>query len=191
MSTITFNGKQYAQIPNHSRYYISECGELIWSAFNKTRVVNGRLDRFGYLKVNMSTDLLIRKTYRIHSLMKVVYMGGDTNGNYRMHVNHKDGNKLNNHLSNLELVSMEENQRHHQILNNPLGIGVTMIKRTGKYEARMQLNRKRIYIGHYKTAQQAADAYMDRFIALGLSDKYVEATEAYKRAQERAKGMGL
>ena len=47
--------------------------------------------------------------YRVHRLVASAYCDGF---DPRLSVNHKDGNKLNNHYSNLEWVTLAENAKH-------------------------------------------------------------------------------
>lgn len=52
------------------------------------------------------------KTFYIHRLVAEIFLGHETN----LEVNHKDGNKENNHISNLEWVTHHENILHsHRI----------------------------------------------------------------------------
>lgn len=56
------------------------------------------------------TELCInmkRKRIYIHRLVALAYFGPSN-----LHVNHKDGNKENNHISNLEYCTQAENNRH-------------------------------------------------------------------------------
>ena len=48
------------------------------------------------------------KTHYVHRLLAEIFVKGDC----RLSVNHKDGNKLNNSLENLEFVSLRENTLH-------------------------------------------------------------------------------
>ena len=75
-----------------------------------------RLDKYGYLRVNLSKEGKV-KTISIHRLVAMTFI----EGNEKLTVNHKDGNKLNNHYSNLEFISSSENLKHaHRIgLSNP------------------------------------------------------------------------
>lgn len=61
--------------------------------------------RSGYPYVNLCVDDK-RKKRTVHSLVAEAFLGeGDE-------VNHKDGNKLNNHVDNLEWCTRAENHRH-------------------------------------------------------------------------------
>lgn len=51
-----------------------------------------------------------RKSYRIHILVAKTFLGDPPNKN--MIVNHKDLNKLNNHVDNLEYITQSENRQH-------------------------------------------------------------------------------
>ena len=76
------------------------------------------MDKDGYMKVGLcSTDLPPKKVHRysVHRLiMENFYPVPDMEN---LQVNHKDGDKANNILSNLEWVTCKENI-HHAIDNN-------------------------------------------------------------------------
>lgn len=63
----------------------------------------------GYLTVSLSG--FTKKTVTVHSLVADAFIGPHPVGN---HINHKDGNKHNNSLSNLEYCTPRENAQHYQ-----------------------------------------------------------------------------
>jgi hypothetical protein len=62
----------------------------------------------GYYVVNLSNGKKSIQHY-VHFLVAQAFIG---NRNGRLTINHKDGNKLNNHISNLEYCTYAENNRH-------------------------------------------------------------------------------
>jgi hypothetical protein len=72
------------------------------------REIRAVRDTTGYLVVNL-TDGERKVNRAIHRLLAVTYI---PNPNSLPHVNHKDGDKLNNQLSNLEWTSAGTNTRH-------------------------------------------------------------------------------
>ena len=68
------------------------------------------IDRKGYLKTELQRDGH-RKHAFIHRLVVAMFIGPFTKGIF---TNHKNGIKSDNRLANLEMVTMEENQRHAQ-----------------------------------------------------------------------------
>lgn len=79
----------------------------------------------GYLCVDLYKNNQ-RKHYRIHRLVLMTF---NENNNYNLDVNHKDGNKLNNKLDNLEWCTRKENLKH-AVRNglNKQSIKITAIK---------------------------------------------------------------
>ena len=70
-----------------------------------------RFDKYGYKRVSLSKKGIV-KTISVHRLVAITFIEGDS----RLTVNHKDGNKLNNHYKNLEFISSSENVKHaHKI----------------------------------------------------------------------------
>ena len=66
-----------------------------------------RFDKYGYKRVSLCKNGIL-KTISVHRLVAITFVEGDS----KLTVNHKDGNKLNNHYSNLEFISNIENLKH-------------------------------------------------------------------------------
>lgn len=82
------------------------------------RIINGSVDTKGYLQVDLKID---GKRY-IRCIHRLVADAFIENPEKKDQVNHKDGNKLNNSVDNLEWVTCKENIRHAwgNHLNGPL-----------------------------------------------------------------------
>lgn len=73
-------------------------------------LVKGQTDRFGYNRVNIGMKPDGKRMFRSrHRIVADAFLGECPEG---MEVNHKDGNKLNNHYSNLEYITHRENVMH-------------------------------------------------------------------------------
>ena len=77
-----------------------------------------------------------------------------------LHIDHIDGDKLNNRASNLRCVSPAENCRNAPIKrSNRSGIqGIGFAKREGKWRARIMRDYKDIHLGYFDTWADAVDA---------------------------------
>src|SRR5690606_21123068 len=90
----------------YPKWRFTSDGNIISKKLNRPRKLFK--NNSGYLMV---TDVEEGKTYNyyVHRLIAEIFIGEIPQG---MAVNHKDGDKLNNHASNLEIVSYSENIRH-------------------------------------------------------------------------------
>jgi len=107
----------FKEIPGYDeRYFINKKGE-VWSTF-RNRVLTQHLDaQKRYLQSLMMVPGRTKGIPKyIHKLVAITWIGeapgpvGTKRGYYC--INHKDGNKLNNHANNLEWVTNEENLSH-------------------------------------------------------------------------------
>lgn len=76
-------------------------------------------------------------------------------------VDHVDGCKSNNKWSNLREAAQGENlQNKCAVSKGGHLLGTTFHKRSGKWSARIKRNRKTIYLGNFKTQEEAHQAYL-------------------------------
>ena len=94
-------------------YYVTEDGQ-IWSQ-KTNKYLSQHKDKDGYLKVRLISKDDKRHTYSVHRLVLENFC--PTAGMNNLQVNHIDGNKENNSLSNLEWMTCLENI-HHAMDNN-------------------------------------------------------------------------
>lgn len=89
-------------------YYISSKGR-VWNSKTK-RLLKGDISNKGYLRVHLHNKNIQRK-YSVHRLVALAFI---VNPNCKKTVNHIDGDKLNNHIENLEWLTLKENIKHAQ-----------------------------------------------------------------------------
>ena len=74
----------------------------------KGKQLRPSIDKYGYERVVLTKDG-IRKTYSVHKLVALAFIPNPEN---KTTINHIDGNKRNNNVSNLEWATEKENQNH-------------------------------------------------------------------------------
>lgn len=89
--------------PNYS---ISKDGE-VFSLITK-RFLSGTINFYGYSVHTLKDSLGKPRKMKTHRLLALMFIDGDKT----LCVNHKDGNKLNNNLDNLEWCTLGDNNRH-------------------------------------------------------------------------------
>ena len=96
---------------NLDKYIVLENGTVINKKTNKE--VKFSKDQKGYLRARLYTSVSNhpdgRKPFKLHRLVAMYYL---SNYSEDLQVNHIDGNKLNNHYSNLEMVTNAQNAKH-------------------------------------------------------------------------------
>lgn len=103
----------------------------------------------GYNKIFCNYKMIFR-----HRIIGFAFLGLDIN-NTTQCIDHRDGNKLNNSLSNLRIVT-----NHQNLFNQTKAKGYYWHKPTQKYLAQIGINGKGINLGYYATEQQAREAYL-------------------------------
>lgn len=78
------------------------------------------------------------------------------------HIDHIDGNGLNNTITNLRIATKSQNGRNATCKSNITGFRGVYIRKN-KYGAHIRFNGKNLHLGYFKTAEQAANAYDNKY----------------------------
>lgn len=103
------------------------------------------LSKRGYIITSVN-----RRKVCLHRMILPIDSGFD--------IDHINGNKLDNRRSNLRVCTHQQNcfNQKKRCTNTSGYIGVSKMKRVNRYEAYINLSGKKIYIGLYDTALEAA-----------------------------------
>lgn len=147
----------YKKINGYKNYEVSNYGSVRNSVTRK--ILKPQLSSNGYYNVTLSNNGE-RYTPTIHSLVAKHFLEV-----VEVTVNHKDGNKLNNNVSNLEWVSYARNLKHahetslrkkiHSKNSKNTSGKVGVVFDNGYWVARMHKNGKSVYIGRSKDLDMA------------------------------------
>lgn len=78
-------------------------------------------------------------------------------------VDHIDGNRMNNRISNLRLANNSQNSINSVVVRGASGCrGIHWVAHAGKWRARIKINGRQVHIGYYSTKEAAAAAYADK-----------------------------
>jgi hypothetical protein len=135
------------------------------------KILKQSFDGVGYLQVNLSKNG-ISKHFAIHRLVAIHFIDNFFNLQY---VNHKDKNKINNSITNLEWVSASENLSHAKDKQNTTSkyVGISFNKHRNTWRARITINGKLITIGTFKTEEEANISKTQYLQENNIQNKYM------------------
>lgn len=168
--------------PIGHNYFITETGDVISrKPGRKEKLLKAHKCTKGYLQISIWKDGKGTSTC-IHRLVAINFLPPAPIGFEQ--VNHKDGNKLNNHVDNLEWVSNRENGSH-KFIGKGLTSKYTNISWetfTGKWKASITFKGKIHNLGRYKTEEQALEVLNKFKVENNIVNRYSE--KAKQEAEE-------
>lgn len=159
------------------KYQISNYGNFrCLNSFHKKRIgiiFNQNKDSHGYLRVAVSMNGKT-KLIKSHRVVATYFLDDYSED---LTVNHKDFNKENNNVSNLEMLTLSENILHHKLNvikkeSSSKTMGVGFHKSIGKWTSRVNIDGKRYSLGTYNTEHEAILAVKNKhniFVGQGVS----------------------
>ena len=170
----------WKDIPNYEGYYqVSNLGRVrkyntkkLRSLFDEKeelfKIHKQRVNRHGYYIITLR-KLKEIKTFSVHKLVAMAFLNHVPCG-MKLVVNHKDFNKLNNKVDNLEIISNRDNSNKKHIKSSSIYTGVIVDKkRDNCFISKIKIKSKGIHLGYYKDEKQASEIYE---LAVKLVDKY-------------------
>jgi len=144
--------EEWKNIKDYERYAVSTFGNV---RNNKTgRIMKAGNSGDGYLTFGLTSNNKT-KTFKAHRLIADSFIPNDDNLTV---VDHIDGNRHNNNINNLRWASNYQNMANRRTSK---GENQGVYTRDHGFEACLQHNNKYIYLGSYKTIEEARQAYAD------------------------------
>lgn len=152
----------WKDIPDYEGLYqVSDMGKV--RSIAKDIVISARPNNKGYLRVNLSKNSKVTKVL-VHVLVAIVFLGHVPDG-MNVVVDHKDGNKLNNHKDNLQIITQRKNCTK-EAKGSSKYVGVRWRESRKKWVASITIDAKKISLGHFDNEEDAAKAYQEKLKTL-------------------------
>ena len=182
MKVESLENEIWKEVPGLNGYYLASNFGRIYSIEREYRIkmVNGKFQEKKsvgrllnqmitpgvYLRIQISIDGFKRKYYS-HVLIARAFLNPIEGKEV---VNHKDFNKTNNNIENLEWVNNRENSIHYFQQNTKTGrAGIHFRENRSRYSGLILHKGKRHNCGYHKTFELAEIAYDNKLKELGLS----------------------
>tara|TARA_R110000744_G_C19070137_1_gene530057 strand:- start:83 stop:661 length:579 start_codon:yes stop_codon:yes gene_type:complete len=132
--------------------------------------VAGSSDGQGYKKVGIARG---GKTMNIHCHRLALYLSGVEIAK-GLHVDHIDGDGSNNELSNLRVVTCQENMRNAKLSygNKSGAVGVCWNYNAGKWRSAIRIDYKTIHLGYYTNKDDAIEARKAAEVKYGFHENH-------------------
>lgn len=147
----TIEGFEDYQVSNFGRVKSFKCG--------KEKILKPQIDGRGYYIVTLFKNYSNIKN--IHKLVAIHFLNHKPCG-FKLVVNHKDFNRLNNNVDNLEIVTQRENANQKHIKSSSQYTGVSWHKIKNKWISRIRINGKLKHLGYFINEYDAHIAYENK-----------------------------
>lgn len=163
-----FKTEQWKPVVGYEGYYeVSDLGRVksvsrkisIFKTYyiSKDRIMTQGNHTAGYFTVMISKNNKYRPLL-VHQLMAMAFLN-HVPERFKIVVDHKDNNKQNNLLSNLQVISNRENLSKDATHKSGF-LGVT--KRFNRYQSKITINSVPITLGYFDCPIEASNAYQKR-----------------------------
>ena len=145
-------------------------GKVFWTS--KEIVLKQLIGTTGYYYVNLSKDNKA-KTRKVHQLVAEAFLGHIPDGTHKVVVDHISNNKLDNILSNLQLITQRENASKDTINKTASFTGVKKRKNRSRFTSTIIVNRKTIHLGMFDSEMEASEYYQNALKAIENGEEIV------------------
>jgi len=137
-------------------YQVSDIGRVKSIKFNKEKMLSKTKLSNGYLRVSLSKDGK-SKTKTIHSLVAESFLNHKSN--MYIVVDHINNVKIDNNLSNLQIISQRANSSKDRKNKYSNYTGVTWHKNDKRWQSSIVVDGNQIYLGYFQSEHRASIAY--------------------------------
>lgn len=147
----------FKDIPSYEgMYQVSNLGRVKSLKLNGEKILKPVIGRNGYLQVKLCNKEK-QKNVKIHQLAAMAFLNHTPCG-HKIVVDHKNNDKQDNRLSNLQLISQRENASKDKKGSSKF-TGVYWKKEDNKWSSQIIINGKKKYLGLFNSEVEASEYY--------------------------------
>ena len=138
-------------------YSITICGRVFSHRTSVFKELKPYINNKGYKQITLrqgNTPCPIR----LHQVLAIHFLNHERDGLISV-VDHIDGDRLNNKLSNLQIISNRENSSKDR---PDRGLPIGVCRHKGKYQVQITHCGKTIYLGRFSDLEEAGQAYQSK-----------------------------
>jgi len=151
--------EEFRSIPNYEGLYeVSNLGNV--KSLNYSRTKKEKILTPGggkYLSVTLCKNKN-KKTFRNHILVAIVFLNHTPNG-HKIVIDHINGDRFNNRLDNLQIITQRENSSKDQKVGSSIYVGVHWCKARKKWDSKIRINGEKKSLGRFTNEIDASNAY--------------------------------
>ena len=132
----------------------------LYPFIHKELILKAAKNTHGYYYVRLSKDGKA-KNKLVHQLVAIEFLNHIPNG-FNLVVNHKDINRQNNNIDNLEIVTSRENSNLKHIKSSSQYVGVRWHKASRKWHAAISIKKESTHLGCFDDEYDAHIAYQNK-----------------------------
>lgn len=149
--------EQWRDIPGYEGLYkVSDLGNVL--SVRKDKNLKPGINSAGYSQVNLYI-FGKRKASTVHQLVAMCFLKHESSGSSRV-VDHIDNNKMNNNLTNLQIISTRLNCSKDK-KGSSKHTGVCYHRKGDRWVSNIYSGKENIYLGCFKSEDEASKAYQD------------------------------
>jgi len=161
--------ENWKNLTGTDRYQVSDLGKIRSLAYGKKRIMKTSINSKGYRTISLSgirgNDK--RTHYKVSSLVAEAFLGHTPGDGHKVVIDHRDEDKTNDRLSNLQLITSKHNTIRSIETRNTSSkyLYIYRHKVSGKWRVSLRCNGKgkRCINGSYESEEEAKRA-LDKYL---------------------------
>ncbi len=179
----------FKKIPleGYDNYRISKKGNVMsmkYGGHKGSKLLKTQLRDSGYVYVSMQINKK-QVGHSIHQLLAITFLG-HTPAGHTMVVDHKNGKKADNRLSNLQIITHRENlskENKKKKKTSSQYTGVSFVKNINKWISQIGIDGKMNRLGYFDSEIEAHEAYQLKLSS--LNERTLTLQERKDKVRER------
>jgi len=155
----------WKDVPDYDGMYkVSNLGRVKSLKCGRDLIMTANPNSDGYLRLNLTKNGK-GKNLKVHQLVAAGFLDHAPCG-LNLLVNHKDFNRQNNNVKNLEIVTPRVNGNKKHLISSSKYTGVSWVKSRSKWLAQILINGKQKNLGRFDSEYDAHMAYEKALLAV-------------------------